>query len=501
MRTHRRLHRFVFDATMRGVVTLGGGAVLAGNTGHLTLATGIPSGTARTPLWSPASAERFDAIEVVTTTPTSGGRSPTQVRLRLRDSVGEAFWNGTAWVAAGADDWNEISEVEAHLSTWLLERLKRELGFVVVLDTAVVGVAAVVEEIRVVWSSSRDPQEDALVRGFLPVLKATAFPIDVVGKAVAVATSALTVTGLGVETPYKNLVFDAVFDHVNDPGHMRNLLVASGSTTATLSPAIPPGGQPWAVMLAAPTVAITTSQDFREIATTPSVEVISADLSATNHGVRDAVVERVSGRAFAFPSALQGDLDLVIELVADKQRDLQRLVDAARRQILANKLMRLPGSGEMVRLHLAPQSTYAAAPDQSDLVKTQINVTLMGLVLAIEDVVDGTAVTTVIAKDVFTRATNLVRFGEATTAPTTAAGIRALRGARRTFDRAFAASFNRGAGKRLFLATPSAMGLPRSVNIAETFTAEAIDVDVDGVLITVWGTAPVGGGAGVIEVF
>lgn len=270
---------------------------------------------------------RLVLVEVLGTFPEG-----TSARLRLYDGTNERWWSGSAWTIAGTSDWNTVAEINAHLATYPVATT-RQFAPVLNLRTTDDRYTPVVTEIKMLWEGDVEWTADVLIDSFTRTLQdELTFPVNLALPPVSVATSSINLTAYTIEDAPQFTAALAVYDHLNDPHHLTNLLGSydAGTRILTISPAIPIGGIPYLRMNQRPQIAWDTQQDWAELGRLPQVilrNVDGVDSYFYPIAANEGIVDRVNLSAYEIPAPFKTDYRLEVEVRTNRSREQLGLLD------------------------------------------------------------------------------------------------------------------------------------------------------------------------------
>lgn len=341
-RLRRMIKRFIFEEQNRNKLTLGNGIRLDPQANHLVLeGDGIfdtaPSSpvTAKTWVTNPKSVKQWLSFEVVIQHATIGGSKPsgepilielTAAGYRLGDGTNEFWWDGGAWVV-NTTDFNTEAEVADNIAAFPMA--SQSLQVIVNLTTTDQTVSPTVTEIKVLYSTDVEFMEDIVYRSLVRSLRDNVRPIsDFVIQ--APGGTSIDLNDFPLDTPYNIVGIDSVYDRTNDPNRLADLLQAydTGTKVITLSSAIAAGDLATIRFYYEPEVAVTTSQDYSEIAKVPAIVLDDVNLvDAAPIGHTDSIVRKSDLAGVQIPPPIQGDIDVTLHGLTDKGVDQKRLAD------------------------------------------------------------------------------------------------------------------------------------------------------------------------------
>lgn len=371
MRTQLALKKFTFQESDRQDVTLGANVRLVPKRHRLELkegTAGFPTSDdlfAKTRLTTPQAGRGWRVfMAVVVNKKDNLGNVLTSVGFRLStDGVDELYWDGGSWVAANPGDWNTEAEINQGLPTF---PTPKAIQVIANLKTTDPSATPELLEVRLAYDAAIEFQEDylrSLVRKFREQVR----PFS----EFRVASSGGSTVDLGeVETPYNITGVDCVFDLTDDPESATDLFDSYDSNTklVTLTGGVPSGNIISVRFLYEPEVALTTSQDYTELAKIPAL-VIDDVMAGDEHQLSDScfLVDKSTGDGFVWRDAKQQDLEIPIQIITDKALDQQRFLGEIHRFFANNLFLFSIGLDEKFRLWLVEEYDQLTVPSQDEL--------------------------------------------------------------------------------------------------------------------------------------
>lgn len=374
---------FRFEEPNRSRITLGTDVRLNPKTNRLQLkesSGSFPTTAnlyAKTWLANPASVKewsRFQAIDVHYKDESATVVTSVGYRVSL-DGVAELYWDGGSWTTPGANDWNTEAEINAGLPS--LSVAEKKIQFVVNLATSDARFSPEVVELRLAYKSDVNYQED-YVRSLLRALRTSIRPIA--EYAVRVPATTLTIDLDAVESPYNIAGVDSAFNLTADPD-LQNDIFSSydpGTKVVTLSTPVPANEAAWIRFTYEPEVALTTSQDYVELAKVPAIVIEDVSAGSSHELPRFGIVNKATGDALIWEEGFQVDLDVPMRLVTDKAVDQQRLADAVKSFFADNPFLVSLARDEKYRLWLLNEYDQATFPTRAEIHSGRVRARVAG---------------------------------------------------------------------------------------------------------------------------
>lgn len=387
----RRLKKLItdhrFTERFRGVTILGANVRLNGVDSRIELvrtAGAYPTAGdlfAKTRLLRPKTMKQVIGFEATAVTPPG-----TSVRFRLSgDGVEELFWDGAAWSQAASGEWSTEAEVAAHIDAFPVA--KRGIQVVMNLATTDPKATPFVTQVKVLWTSDIDFQEDYIVRGLIPYLRGGVTPIA----EYQVASNGGTTVDMSVlETPYNITGIDSVYDITADPDMLVDTYVSwNGATkTITCAPAAS-GHQRFVRFIYSPVIALATDQEYSEVAKVPAINLEGVTLINRRPMCADGetVLNKAAGTGWKLTMGFQADIQVRLRVITDKGKDLQRTSEAISGLLETVKAIHSPGLDEDFTIKVESPYANDAQPAQGGLHAGRITVRIVDAVFYLVDAV------------------------------------------------------------------------------------------------------------------
>jgi hypothetical protein len=300
----------------------------------------------RTQPIEPSALRAWVALFVVTDQP-----DDTLIQYRLHDTgaVQDLYWDGGAWSAAGASDWNTLQEVQDNLAS-LDATTVRGLRLVFNLHTDDANVTPRVTEAIVLFTAAIPSfTEDVIYRTFLRQMGAGVQPLaDVVVQWPGGTT--YTHDHDAMEEPPGVATRDVVaaYDLDSDPDRETDLLQSynTGTGVVTLSQSVTADNNVLLQVEFEPLVAVLTHPDFDELSAVPAVTVTGIDEDLVGETpIISAAINVGDNTAKAVPAPRQVNFTLELTVVVPRGLDLVRVVEAVQTWIRNNPVLSSDATG------------------------------------------------------------------------------------------------------------------------------------------------------------
>lgn len=370
-RVKQLIKRFNFEEDNRPLITFGPSVRMDPRLNFLQLAadsTGAYPTTAdlfaKTRLWAPATAKRWTQFEaVVTQAENELNQQVTDVKYRLStDGANQLWWNGAAWTAAAPGQWNTEAEVANNIAALVT----RSIQVIVNPSTTDKRFTPRLTAVKLGWDSDIVFDDEYIGRSLIPALREEIRPIA----ELAIQTTASTTTAdlNAIETPYDIQGIDSVYNTTDDPAKLVDLAVSydAGTKIATFA-AVPAGKVVLIRFTFAPVVAIVTDQDFTELDKIPAITIESITESYSREiPIGESVINKSTGAGYQLVHGHQCDIDFLIRVTTDKEKDYNAVVEQLDR-FFSERLLLARGQDELFRVRLTDDYNHQTAIGQGSL--------------------------------------------------------------------------------------------------------------------------------------
>lgn len=339
MRTARLIKVFDFLEDQRSLISIGTGARLNPEEHCLQLKetslglyeTGIVR-ICSTQLFNPTTSQGWVTVEPIFSVGKDlDGIVRTWIGYRLGNSGPNSYyWNGTSWIVT-ATLWNTLEEISANISSF---QFPDGVRLIVGMSTQLNTVTPKIRGYKICWLCAGDQMEELLLRTLVPTLRSGLKPIAEFVTVMETADDEVILDG--IQTPYSIYGIDCAFDETSDPDHEKDLYSSwnPGTKKVTLTETVSAGHRVRVRFIYSPEIAITTSQDYSEMAEYPAVVLDSIGLvNAFTRAETESIVNRGDGTGIELSPPVQGDFDVQIVTIADKLVDHIRLATEIQRLI------------------------------------------------------------------------------------------------------------------------------------------------------------------------
>lgn len=352
MRVKKIVKCFTFDERIRNELTIGTNTRLNPQEHRLQLEE-LDSGYPTTPdlyiktrVFNPKSVKRFVGFDVYDFHEKDYTNTPyTSLGFRLNDGTNDLYWNGVSW-EINVVDWNTEEEIASNIDTFPVTAKK--LQVVINLVTTNSLYTPFVYEIRVLYESNIDFQDDLLYASLVPAFR----NINPISDQIVTLTSTTTTIDLDdfpLESPYNVVDIDSCFNYTDDPGFETDIFSSYDSNTKiiTLTGSVDSGKQVWIKFVYQPVVAVSTDQEYAEVSETPAIHFLNVDTLKNNRVTHyTAVRNKSSKKAVKATNLRQRSFEFTVSAVTNLAIDQQRLQDEIRQFFVDNLLINFNGLDE-----------------------------------------------------------------------------------------------------------------------------------------------------------
>ena len=310
------------------------------------------------------------------------GTQVTDVRARLHDGTDELYFTAGSWtVVSDPDvDWNSLEEVKDNLGSWDLDS---PLGLVFELSTTDKRYTPAVSGFKLLYEVELvDEFNDWLYGALVDEMKSNVRPIKdimIVSKGGTTIDFAFSVEDKlevwkrgddGGTSMFTDIV--AVYDETTDPNHRVNLFDSFDTVTREidLTGPVTTAGDVLIRAVYEPLVAVTTSQDYVELAASPSVEFSDVDVEDLGEAPTDAYIMDVFSdppTAVILPAPRRAHVAVTLTVTAPTAVDLHRLATEVTTFLQERRTTASPSTGDEVTLRIVNTFGSATTPNLSDL--------------------------------------------------------------------------------------------------------------------------------------
>lgn len=341
---------------------------------------------AKTRLAKPASMKRAIGFEANVVNKTVQRVVVTEVNFRLSDDgISELFWDGADWSPAASGEWNTEAEIADHIISFPMA--KRGVQVIVNPKTSDPRYTPEVYWVKVLWESDIEFQEDYIARSFLSMVRNGIQPI---AEFVYISPGGTSVDLSKMETPYAISGIDSTYNLSADPDRLYDVTGAwdAFAKTLTITSAAASGDRIFVRFTYRPLVALTTDQEYGEVAKIPAIVVEDVYLANTKELTgNDSVLNKAAGTGWRLLFGTQSDIVIALRALTDKEKDAQRLSEAIATFFTNVSFLRSIGLDEEFTMYLDRPYAHATVPGQAGLHAGRITVRIVGAVFYLVDAV------------------------------------------------------------------------------------------------------------------
>jgi len=315
--------------------------------------------------------------------PMQDPREVTAVRARLHDGTDDFVWAAGAWsVVADADaDWNTLGEVALGLVDW---PVASDFGVVFELSTTDPRFTPFVSGYTLLYEIDIPSDfDDWLYNTLVAGMKEIRPEKDIQLRSDGTSSIAFTTIESKLETDWNFEAVVDVFDLTDDPYRKVSILDTfdSGTRLITLTTAPASGHVLLLRVTYVPLVAVTTDQDYFELANTPAilferVDAVDRGEVSEDTFIMNEYVDPPLATVFPAPRHVNIEIDLVI--TAPLTTDAHRLADSVTKWLNDRRVLVSPTTGERATMRITD-------PMQSTAVQDRTGIRTSGVSFVLED--------------------------------------------------------------------------------------------------------------------
>jgi len=344
---------------------------------------------ARFPVWAPSAVWGWVAFEAKAEEPEG-----SSVRYRLSDGVSDYVWNGAAWVAPVAGQWNTEDEINQGIASFPVTQ--KAIGLVVNLKTTDKWATPVFYEASISISARFDYWDDLILRSLVPRLRSDfRVTFDFAATMTRKSDRFNVKDGNTDFTPQEEwdiVGIDSVFDHDNDPGHRTNILASFDQATGevTLTGQVEAGTRVFFRPIVQPEIIVALQHpDYIEVGKTPSLIIESFDVKGGKVVAYRDLIDRLNEQGTRLEKPfLAREVAFSCVLLAGRTTESLTLFGRSIESILSGSercLLSLTALDEKVTMTYDPVAKYAQKANFSHLTVMQFSVTIKNFYVWIED--------------------------------------------------------------------------------------------------------------------
>lgn len=343
-----------------------------------------------TPMFEPHVLKRWLKFEAIVKEDSTTHSLPaeTSIGFKLKTSIGNLYWNGSAWVTAGLSNWSTEAEVNQNIAALDIAAIgDQKLGFVVNLKTSNAKLTPEVRELKVLGEFDIEFLEDLVYDSVIRTLNTTFRSSSILRFPTSGDTDSIDISSVLEKKGYNITAVRAVYDLTDDPLRLANLkssyalgpVKKDGWTyepgTVTLSSTIPNGNIVEVVFEYVPEILVRTSQDFYEATAFPSIvfEGITSQDRIQADGVgEDAIRDKANLSAVQQYECRQTTLRFTYAVFTDSQTDQMRLLQDIHEFFTNTRRIRRWGLGDEFDVRVFQQLSTTGNQREADSQDTNV---------------------------------------------------------------------------------------------------------------------------------
>ncbi len=351
------------------------------------------------PLFEATALQTLEMVQVIGDTPKNprlaeADQEVTSTPMRLHDGADHYWYSGAAWVVAGAGDWNTAEELSNNIGSWDLDT---PFALVVGLLTSDGAFTPTVSQVKLLYSVELVSFLNDWVYSTLIALMVSDIrpQSDLITE--ATGGTSLALADLELIGAWDITAIDGVYNEDTDPKHRSNLYSSYNTATKVITLGSSPtaGARLLVRYRYAPQVAVQTSQDYTEVASSPSlvfetIEELDQGDAATGDHIVD--VYSLPPAAVILPAPRRVNLNFSLLASAPSGVDLDRLTEAVGAFLESNRLITSEATG--ITRSLRPQEPFSrrSEPSLSDLHTASVSFTIENVYIWHGDATEATGV-------------------------------------------------------------------------------------------------------------
>lgn len=296
----------------------------------------------------------------------------TGVQFRIYDGTNDYYWNGAAWVVAGASDWNTEEELNANLSSFNVLP-NRQFAVTMNLFTTDREATPSIYEIKLLTEMNIDYVEDIVLRSLLPSLESEVRPVTNLGHILPFTTDVSTIDLNDYETNTSYNIIDVVgvYDFTDDDELLYNLLDSYNPSTkiVSLSSDLPATHRPLILARYQPEVVYIQHQDYYEVAKLPTLLIQGLEIPTEafyNLVAQEGIVDRATGDAKIIYEPTRATFEFRIHGLTASVVDEMRLITKLNEYFNNNLFLRSVGLDELYRMRVVREFRDMSNANKAD---------------------------------------------------------------------------------------------------------------------------------------
>jgi len=328
-----------------------------------------------TEVYKPQAVQTWNGIQFIYDEPEN-----TAIYIRVVVGSTDLFWDGAAFRAAVAGEWNTIEEIQSNFAS--LAPSNEGVKFKIA-PSSIGNETPRVFEIRIIWSGFVSELEELLIDSLVASLKI----ISSVGDIALEATTAGTNVGFDPATDLSDFIFvdvAAAYNERTDADHKKNIFGSfdAPNKQIVLTESANQGDSIFVKFIYNPSVFIAANQDFYEVAKYPVITL--EDISETRIRRPNGKEKIVTGfspnrTGYKFTAARQSDFEITLGIISGLNVDQTRLASATVRFLESLKQIVLSDTDERVDLILVDLYRSNFNPGRSDVRRGEIRLRLLNV--------------------------------------------------------------------------------------------------------------------------
>jgi hypothetical protein len=297
-------------------------------------------------VFNPGSVVRFIGFDVLgDITKDYDNTELTGYNFRIGNGTNEYYWNGATW-EINTTDWNTEDEIAENINSF--DATEKKLQIIINLTSNDIRYTPKIYEIRVLYESTIDFQDDLIYNSIIPKLKELR-PISDHIIVMPNDSDTIDLNDFELDTDYEIIAIDSCFNYTDDPSKYTDIYSSYDSNTKiiTLNTTVSEDKKVWIKFTYKPLVAFTTDDDYIEVSKVPAIHILNTEvLKNIPASFKTSVRNKFNYTATSIIKSRQRDYEFIVSVITNSSFDLQRLQDSIQKLFEENEKLNLVGLDE-----------------------------------------------------------------------------------------------------------------------------------------------------------
>jgi len=298
----------------------------------------------------------------------------TSVKFKLNDGTTNKYWNGTVWATAGTSNWNTVSEMNDHIATFPAG--SRAIAVVVNLATSDSAYTPYLSNIDLLMDCDIEYLYSLIADSVGTSLKDNLrsqidFALD--------APGGYNVSLSDLETMFRIVSVDGVYNHKIDPLHLNNMLDTVDLTARDLKLKVDVarGTSLWIHFTIEPEIYINWgSQDYIEVERIPSIVIDTISVRSVQNVAYQEIKNITDNTATVRKLPFRLTLQFNVVLLAGNNRTLLSMMDKALHYIANTPMLLWRDLCQYISMRLVSPMAFSPRPNMNDRHESSLNIRL-----------------------------------------------------------------------------------------------------------------------------